>query len=183
MSSYAIEAQRCQAAEPDIKASSTMNLNLTFRRATIADTSTIVQIGAETFKAAFGPYHTPEDMDAYLVANFNSKIIQSLIEDVSYYFLLGFEGKKVIGDAMLRDVPPPESVSGSNPIELVRFYVIQEAIGLGYGSELMRACIEEARTMGHKTIWLDVWEKNKRAIRFYEKWGFRLVLHHHDLDG
>ena len=39
----------------------------------------------------------------------------------------------------------------------------------------MRACIEEARTMGHKTIWLDVWEKNKRAIRFYEKWGFRLV--------
>ena len=78
-----------------------MNLNLTFRRATVADTSTIIQIGAETFKAAFGPYHTPEDMDAYLVANFNSKIIQSLIEDVSYYFILGFEGKKLIGYAML----------------------------------------------------------------------------------
>jgi ribosomal protein S18 acetylase RimI-like enzyme len=39
----------------------------------------------------------------------------------------------------------------------------------------MRACLEEARKMGHATIWLGVWEKNERAIRFYDKWGFRKI--------
>ncbi len=39
----------------------------------------------------------------------------------------------------------------------------------------MRACIEEARNMEHATIWLSTWQKNERAIRFYEKWGFQIV--------
>ncbi len=152
-----------------------MNLNLTFRRATLEDVGTIVQIGAETFKAAFGPYHTTEDMADYLAANFNEEVIQSLIEDTGHTFLLGFEDMKVIGYAMFRVGNPPVFVSGSSPIELVRFYVVQEVIGLGYGSALMRACMAEAQTTGHDTIWLDVWDKNERAIRFYEKWGFRIV--------
>ncbi len=152
-----------------------MNRNLTFRKATIADTSTIVQIGAKTFKAAFGSYHTTEDMEQYLEANFNNEIIQSLIEQDTFNFMLGYERDKVFGYAMLREGIPPDCVSGLNPIELVRFYIIQDVIGLGYGSELMRACMKEARAIGHKSIWLDVWEKNERAIRFYEKWGFRIV--------
>jgi GNAT superfamily N-acetyltransferase len=152
-----------------------MKRKITFRRVTVADTSTIVQIGAETFKAAFGPHHTAKDMAAYLEVNFNNAVIQSLIEDVSHHFLLGYEGNKVIGYAMLREGPQPEFVTGSNPIELVRFYVTPDVIGLGYGSELMRVCLEEALTMGHSTVWLSVWQKNNHAIRFYEKWGFRIV--------
>jgi ribosomal protein S18 acetylase RimI-like enzyme len=152
-----------------------MKRNLTFRKAIVADTSTVAQIGAETFRAEFGPHHTPEDMEEYLADNFNNEVILSLIEDVSHHFLLGYEGEKVIAYAMFREGTPPDFVSGSSPIELVRFYVIPEVIGLGYGSALMQACIEEARRMGHKSIWLATWQENKRAIGFYEKWGFRIV--------
>jgi GNAT superfamily N-acetyltransferase len=152
-----------------------MNRNLTLRRATVDDTSTIVQLGADAFKAAFGPYHRPEDMAGYLAANFNHEIVQSLIEDVSSYFLLGYEGKRVIGYAMFKEGPHPAFVSGPNPIELVRFYVTPEVIGLGYGSELMRRCLDEALRMGHTTIWLATWQKNERANRFYEYWGFKIV--------
>lgn len=152
-----------------------MKRKLTFRKATVEDTSTIVQLGADTFKAAFGPYHRPEDMAEYLAANFNDEIVQSLIEDVTLYFLLGYEGEKVFGYAMLKEGPHPEFVTGPNPIELVRFYVTPEVIGRGYGSELMRRCLEEALEMGHTTIWLSTWQKNERAISFYEKWGFKIV--------
>lgn len=152
-----------------------MKRELSFRRATFEDTSTIVQLGADTFKAAFGPYHRPEDMAEYLSANFNHEMVQSLIEDVSSCFLLGYEGKSVIGYAMLKEGPHPEFVTGPNPIELVRFYVSPEIIGLGYGSELMRHCLDEALNMGHSTVWLATWQENERAIRFYEKWGFKIV--------
>ncbi len=36
----------------------------------------------------------------------------------------------------------------------------------------MTACLEEARRWECDVIWLDVWEKNPRAIAFYERWGF-----------
>jgi ribosomal protein S18 acetylase RimI-like enzyme len=37
---------------------------------------------------------------------------------------------------------------------------------------LMDACLKAAARMGFQTMWLGVWEKNLRAIRFYQKWGF-----------
>jgi len=152
-----------------------MRRKLTFRKATIEDTSKIVQLGADTFKAAFSAYHRPEDMASYLSANFTYESIRSQIEDVFSYFLLGYEGINVIGYAMLKDGAPPECVTGPNPIEIVRFYVTPEVIGLGYGSELMQHCLDEALKMGHKTVWLATWQKNERANHFYEKWGFTIV--------
>ncbi len=114
-------------------------------------------------------------MQDYLAANFNLETVKSQIDDESSIFLLGFDGGELTGYAMLKEGVPPDSVSGEAPIELVRFYVIEQAIGMGYGSQLMQACLEEAKRIGRATLWLGVWEKNERAIRFYVKWGFRKV--------
>jgi ribosomal protein S18 acetylase RimI-like enzyme len=48
-------------------------------------------------------------------------------------------------------------------------------IGRGVGAALMQACLEEAGRRGCETVWLDVWERNPRAIAFYRKWGFAEV--------
>lgn len=77
-----------------------------------------------------------------------------------------------LGYAMMQEAEPPATVIGSRPIELVRIYVEKDIIGRGYGAALMEACLETARTNGNEPIWLGVWEKNRRAIGFYEKWGF-----------
>jgi diamine N-acetyltransferase len=39
----------------------------------------------------------------------------------------------------------------------------------------MKACVEQARAWGCDALWLAVWERNPRAIAFYEKSGFRKV--------
>jgi ribosomal protein S18 acetylase RimI-like enzyme len=39
----------------------------------------------------------------------------------------------------------------------------------------MSACIEELRQRGSDALWLGVWERNPRAISFYEKFGFVAV--------
>lgn len=152
-----------------------MTRNLSFRRATAEDAGTIARIGAETFEAAFGADNTPEDMLEYLSASFNVQTIQSDLEDDSSSYLLGYENRNVFGYAMFREGDPPESVGGPRPIELVRFYIVEEVIGQGYGSELMQACIDDATKGGYTPIWLGVWEKNERAIGFYKKWGFQKV--------
>ena len=42
----------------------------------------------------------------------------------------------------------------------------------------MDAVLDAARARGAKTLWLGVWERNQRAVAFYEKYGFTRVGEH-----
>lgn len=42
----------------------------------------------------------------------------------------------------------------------------------------MRTTLETAAASGYRTLWLGVWERNPRAIAFYERWGFATVGSH-----
>jgi GNAT superfamily N-acetyltransferase len=66
-------------------------------------------------------------------------------------------------------------VLGAHPLEIARFYVETQWIGSGIGTALMRACLGEAAALGCDVVWLDVWERNARAIAFCSKWGFSVV--------
>jgi GNAT superfamily N-acetyltransferase len=57
----------------------------------------------------------------------------------------------------------------------VRFYIDARWHGTGAARLLMHAVDDEARRRGARAVWLGVWERNPRAIRFYEKCGFRDV--------
>lgn len=148
---------------------------LNFRRATLAEVSLIADLGRRTFAAAFGPDNTAQDMENYLEANFSEERIRDQLADPLATFLLAEQGELTIGYMMLYAGEPPEAVTGPRPIELVRFYVESERIGMGYGSQLMSVALEKARRGGFATIWLGVWQENPRAIRFYRKWGFQVV--------
>jgi GNAT superfamily N-acetyltransferase len=54
----------------------------------------------------------------------------------------------------------------------VRIYVEKDWLGKRVGRLLLERCLQEARGRGYGTIWLGVWEKNARAIAFYQKCGF-----------
>jgi GNAT superfamily N-acetyltransferase len=70
------------------------------------------------------------------------------------------------------------SVTGRDPVELQRLYVDQSAMGHGVGATLMRASLDAARSAGHRTLWLGLWERNARAISFHERWQFETVGDH-----
>ena len=65
-----------------------------------------------------------------------------------------------------------------DPVELQRLYVDRTAMGRGVGAALMRATLDAARSAGYRTLWLGVWERNARAISFYERWQFETVGDH-----
>ena len=66
--------------------------------------------------------------------------------------------------------------------ELDDFYVLPLFQNMGIGSEIMRKCIAESE----KTLYLYVFNRNIRAISFYERFGFtvrqtvgktRMIMH------
>ncbi|MGZ3867413.1 MAG: GNAT family N-acetyltransferase, partial [Bacteroidia bacterium] len=61
---------------------------------------------------------------------------------------------------------------GKRNIEIERIYVQKKHHDKKAGYAIMQKCIEFAKEKKFEVIWLGVWEKNERALKFYEKVGF-----------
>ncbi len=140
----------------------------------------LAALSVRTFRGAFDATNDPAAMDAYVAEAFSVGRIRGELADPAGLFLLAVaEGEAApLGYAKLRTGQTDPAVTGPRPIEIQRIYAEQTAIGRGVGAALMRTCLERAAEDGYETVWLGVWEHNPRAIRFYERWGFRPVGTH-----
>ncbi len=140
-----------------------------------SDNTLLAELGARTFFDTFAQDNTPEDIAAYLAASFSPQTQADELADPLTTFLIAEIDSTAAGYTRLRLSPPPLSITGQRPLEIVRFYSDKVWIGRGVGAALMAACLDFAARQGCGTIWLDVWEQNERAIAFYQKWGFVVV--------
>lgn len=151
---------------------------LTIRHATPDDAALLARMGRQTFTDSFAADNNPEDFAAYLESAFSPEIQAAELAEPGSTFLIAEHEGTPVGYTRLRTAEPDAAVNGPRPVELVRIYAVQEWIGKGVGSALMQACLDEAARQGYETVWLGVWERNPRAIAFYERWGFKKVGTH-----
>ena len=148
------------------------------RYGNISDVTILSELGAKTFYNTFAKDNTQENIDAYIKGSFSSEIQLIELSEPDVIFLIAESESIAIGYAQLIMNSKDEAIKGTRPLEIRRIYASQEYLGKGVGKELMKATIREARQRGCDCVWLGVWEKNQRAIDFYEKWGFRKVGTH-----
>ena len=150
------------------------------RLATTADAEPLAALAERTFQDTFADDNAVGDMEAYVRDSFSLDQVRAELADDTNTFLLAFvdDVERPTGYAKLRTGTADPSVTGPDPVELERLYVDRSAIGHGVGAALMRASLNAARSAGHRTLWLGVWEQNARAISFYERWAFETVGDH-----
>ncbi len=148
---------------------------LRIRVATADDAALITKLGADTFVASFGAQNTPENLAKHIAGAYSEEIQRRELADPAVTYLIAEQYGRTAGYAQVREGDAPECVTGSNVIEVRRFYVVHEFHGSGIAQALMDACADEARRRRAYTLWLGVWEQNPRAIRFYTKCGFQDV--------
>lgn len=158
---------------PDTKTAPPAGLHI--RRATLADAPFLAALGAETFIATFGAQNTPENLDKHIAKSYGEGIQRRQLTDPKVTYLIAEQDGRTAGYACVRESDAPTCVTGAVPIEVLRFYVVHDFHGTGIAQSLMDACAAEARRRGGRTLWLGVWDRNPRAIRFYTKWGFEDV--------
>ena len=153
-------------------------LSVPIRRATQAVAAALAAFGARVFAETFAAENTPEDMAAYLAAAYGPEIQRAELATEGNVFLVADGAGAIAGYAFLRDAPLTIGEPDPRAVEIVRFYVDGKSRGTGLAAALMAAVIGEARRRAAPSIWLGVWERNPRAIRFYEKHGFRDIGSH-----
>lgn len=142
------------------------------RRATTQDAAELAVFAERAFSETFGADNAPENLAAYLAKAFGVAQQFAELADPRMITLVIECGRTLVAFAQLRRGAPPACVTGSEPIELLRFYVDRPWHGQGVAQSLMHAVDDVAREAGAHTLWLGVWERNPRAIAFYAKCGF-----------
>lgn len=146
--------------------------NITIRKASLADVDTIVHLGRETFIEAFAKDNTEADLNKYLQKYHNAEKITSEINTTNSTFFIAQDGDLPVGFMKLNTGDAQTEPLGDEHIEIERIYVKASHYGKKIGQLMMDKAILVAHQKDKKIIWLGVWEKNQRAIRFYEKNGF-----------
>ena len=148
-------------------------MGLTIRKATSADAEALSELALRIFLDTFAAQNNPEDIELHAARSYSRDVQLDEINDPSLTYLIAEVDGEPAGFAMI-GLPRSEScIRFDAPIELFRFYVDKEWHGKGIAQPMMQACEKVARSLGGKTICLGVWLENPRAIRFYEKIGFR----------
>jgi len=88
----------------------------------------------------------------------------------SIYNIAELDGK-IIGGA---GVYPTDGLD-KDTCELVKMYLRPHIRGLGLGRLLIEKCIEQAKELGYKNIYLESMPELRQALRVYEKFGFEYL--------
>lgn len=83
------------------------------------------------------------------------------------YFVVELEGRVVGGGGVA-----PLEAGDAATCELRKMYFLPEARGLGAGRALLERCIEAARALGYRRMYLETLTGMDAAQRLYEKVGF-----------
>ena len=152
----------------------------TIRTATADDAGPLAALAAVTFPLACPPSSSPEDIATHLANTLSEGHFESYLADPDVTVLVIDADGQLRGYSLLvnRPAQDPDVASALTllpSVELSKCYVHPEHHGLGAAAELMHASLGAAAAAGGAAVWLGVNSQNARAIRFYEKSGFRKV--------
>lgn len=158
-----------------------MGENVTVRRAHAGDINRLADLAVRSFRDTFEEDNDPGDIDDYLSSSLTAESVGSELSDAHNIFLVASidNNDPPAGYAKLCVGSQYPRVIDESAVEIERIYADKPVIGRGVGAALMRACLMEAEKLGCQTIWLGAWERNERAIRFYERRGFEIVASRH----
>lgn len=129
----------------------------------------------DTYRATYVPAFPEADIEAYIQRHFHKEQLKQWASDSRYEGWIAHTGGQAAGYVLLRKGIAPNKKLDSRQACLDKFYVSPDWQGKGIAMRLWQAALFFALQEGYKQLWLITWRDNGRAIRFYEKIGFRIV--------
>ena len=143
------------------------------KQATIVDTEVLALLGRQTWAESHGHYiEDKNDVLNYLNENFSVSKTKQHINNSKNIFYIIYVDDLPVGYAKIIVDKKQENVISQNCCQLERIFILNEFIPLKVGKQLLTYVENQAKVLQFDTIWLSVYIKNTRALRFYEKNDF-----------
>lgn len=145
-------------------------MSIRYRPAEPDDSERLVALFHDSFRDTFGPLYDPQDLALFL-AGHTAENWRDQLESDDFAVRLAEEDNELIGFIKLGPVKLPVEPRGK-AVELRQLYVLAPWQGSGAAQELMDWGMAEARRRGADELYLAVFTDNRRARRFYGRYGF-----------
>lgn len=140
---------------------------------TILDLDKLQTIGKEIFEEAFSKNNSRENMEIYLKKSFSKEKLSHELLDENSEFYFAKLNNEAIGYLKVNFGISQTELQDNKALEIERIYVFKEFYGKNIGQKLFEKAIAIAQQKNLEYVWLGVWEKNDRALSFYQKNGFQ----------
>ena len=145
---------------------------------TMLDIKQLTELGKVTYMQSHGHCASIEDVEHYSNIHYTEKAFEKVLLDPNNTTYLLYHEDKLVGYSTLVLHCPNPLIKSEKVAKLDRIYLLESAHGLGLGKALLDFNIEYARRHHQTGIWLYTWIENHRAVRFYEKLGFKIIGRH-----
>ncbi len=142
------------------------------RRVSMLEIQELQNLSKKTFAETFASDNSEENMAKYLEEAFSIDKLSQEVEDSNSLFYFAVVNSIPVGYLKINKGLVQSGPIGKKSIEIERIYVLREYHGKYVGKTLCDKAIDLSKKEGAEFVWLGVWERNLRAIRFYEKNGF-----------
>ncbi len=143
------------------------------KRAVVEDKEVLSLLGRTTYKESHGHFISDEDdLASYLKETFSLNKIENEIKDSINRFYIVYTDDFPIAYAKLVLNSPPPSKKGSSFCKLDKVYILSDFIPLKIGWKVLEYLEKEALRELSESMWLTVYSKNYKAIKFYERNGY-----------
>lgn len=143
------------------------------RQCVLKDLDQLVEIAKHTFVAAFEKDNDPNDFQEYIKVAFSDSNIEKELLNPGSTFYFVYSGDDLAGYFKLNELDAQTDVMSAKSIELERIYVLGEFQGRKIGTWVLLEVLKIASAKRKEFLWLGVWQKNRKAIKFYERNGFK----------
>lgn len=148
-------------------------LKIGIKEVQLQEAAILQKISTETFIETFGSANTAENMSKFLDENFSFSRITEELKDVHAKIFFATIRNEPVGYLKVNLQKEIVGNGQQNGMEISRIYVRKIFQGKNIGRMLFEKALSIAEEYCHIYIWLGVWENNPKAIRFYEKLGFK----------
>lgn len=155
-------------------------MNIEIIRADISQAALIAVIGKKAFRNAFEHlFHKKEELVEYLEQTYDPMKLAASLRKENNIYLLAYQEGKPVGFVKVKKHSLNEQIESGAQMELQKIYVLPECQSGGAGTALLKAVKDLTREFNPDYLWLDTLITNEKAIRFYEKNGFKKIGKYH----
>ena len=136
--------------------------NIVIREIKLEDNSKIEQV----IRACFIELNLPLEGTAYADPE-TKQMFQSYLGTNETYFVIANDNE-ILGGAGIK----PLAALETTVCELQKMYFSPKIRGLGYGKQIFQKCLDQAKLLGYKKVYIETIKELESAIHVYESFGF-----------
>lgn len=140
---------------------------INIRRAEYNDLKSLAAIQTLSWKSAFSDILSDSTLNKYTDLEKCVKILENAYNSGNGYMYIGSMNETPCAELFWCRGRELERSA-----EIVALHSIRESWGCGVGKAIMDKAMEDIFNNGFEKVYLWVFDQNKRARRFYEKYGF-----------